>query len=142
MNTDQIDRVNLDDLKKATEGEASIGRIKYRKQVNNFISGKRKEIAKGEIVRKENAHAEGLEEKDKNEDFGFSCLHYSVSEAAGKLKVKILNKKGKSTTVRVKTVDAEAIGGKAYYEFNEDLNFADGEKYKFVEIGIVDDDEW
>ena len=59
------------------------------------MTGKRRELAKGEVFRQENAHAEGLDEKDRNPDFGFACLHYSVSESAGSLKVKILNKSGK-----------------------------------------------
>ena len=31
MNTDKIDQVSLDDLKKIVEGEGMISRIKYRK---------------------------------------------------------------------------------------------------------------
>lgn len=46
MNTDQIDKVSLDDLKKIVEGESMISRIKYRKQVNNMMTGKRPVIAK------------------------------------------------------------------------------------------------
>lgn len=58
------------------------------------MAGKRKVVEKYEVLKIEHAHAENLEEKDKNEDFGFNCLHYSVSEASGHLKVAILNKKG------------------------------------------------
>ena len=44
MHTDQIDRINIEDLKKVTEGDALLSRIKYRKQVGNYVHGKRKEI--------------------------------------------------------------------------------------------------
>jgi len=85
--TDQIERVDLDKLKNDVEGEGMIARMKYRRQVQNAFSGKRPAIAKGEVLRQEHEHAEFLETKNKNPDFGFSCLHYSVSEASGSLKI-------------------------------------------------------
>lgn len=92
MKTDNIEKVNFDELKKAIEGDPLISRIKYRKEVGNFVNGKKREIAKGEIMKQEHAHAENLDSTDKNDSFGFECLHYSVSEASGSLKIKILNK--------------------------------------------------
>lgn len=50
-----------------------------------MMNGKRQVIAKGEIIKREHAHAEHLDEKVKNENFGFKCLHYSVSEASGNI---------------------------------------------------------
>lgn len=41
MNTTEIDKVSLDELKKVVEGDAMISRIKYRKQVNQSLTGKR-----------------------------------------------------------------------------------------------------
>ena len=83
MKTDQIDKVSLEELKKIVEGEGMISRIKYRKQVNNFMTGKRPVIAKYEKMKLEHAHADQLDEHVKNESFGFQCLHYSVSESSG-----------------------------------------------------------
>ena len=48
-----------------------ISRIKYRKQVNNFMTGKRPVIAKYEKMKLEHAHADQLDEHVKNENFGF-----------------------------------------------------------------------
>ena len=62
MNTDQIDKVSLDELKKIVEGEGMISRIKYRKQVGNFMTGKRPVIAKYEKMKLEHAHADQLDE--------------------------------------------------------------------------------
>jgi hypothetical protein len=62
-----------------------IGRIKYRKAVGNLMHGKRPAVAKGEIMKQEHAHADLLDEKVKNPNFGFKCLHYSVSEASGSI---------------------------------------------------------
>lgn len=70
-----------------------LGRIKYRKQVGASMNGKRPPIAKGEILKDELMSADHFDESEKNENFGFQCLHYSVSEASGFIKVKFTNKK-------------------------------------------------
>jgi hypothetical protein len=80
-------------LKKAVEGDQMISRIKYRKQVGKMLSGARAAIAKGQIMKEEHAHAKNIAESEKNPNFGFTCLHYSVSEASGHLKIEINNKK-------------------------------------------------
>jgi len=142
MKTDAIDKVNLEDLKKAVEGDQMISRIKYRKQVGKMLSGARQVIAKGEIIKQEHAHAKNIDEKEKNEFFGFTCLHYSVSEASGSLKIEINNKKGIACQVRVLTQDAEAIAGDDYEKVDEILDFKDKEKTKYIEVIINDDDNW
>ena len=68
-------------------------RIKYRHQIGNAITGKKPVVTKGEVIKLEHLQASQLEEKDKNPNFGFKCLHYSVSEGSGKIRVFILNKK-------------------------------------------------
>jgi len=77
--------------------------MKYRRQVQNAFTGKRPAIAKGEILKQEHEHADFIDDKFKNDDYGFNCLHYSVSEASKSLKVMILNKKGTAGSVRVCT---------------------------------------
>ena len=92
------------------------------------MAGKRKVIEKGEVMKQEHAHAEHIDEKEKHETFGFSCLHYSVSEASGSLRIVILNKKGSPGRVRVTTIDAEAIAGDDYEKVDTTLEFKQGEK--------------
>jgi len=142
MKTDQIDKVDIDELKKQIEGEGMLSRMKYRRQVQNAFTGKRPAIAKGEVMKQEHEHAEFLEEKFKNQDYGFNCLHYSVSEASGSLKVMVVNKKGTAGSVRVVTQDAEAKAGEDYEKVDTILTFGPGEKQKFVEVVIKDDDDW
>ena len=86
--------------------------------------------------------ASSLQEKDKNPYFGFRCLHYSVSEASGKIRVIIDNKKNTAGTVIVKTIDHDAIAGEDYEAIDEALNFKQGEKSKYVDIIINDDEGW
>jgi len=49
-------------------------------------------IAKGEMFKRENAMAEHIDASEKNPEYGFNCLHYSVSEANGEIKIMVLNK--------------------------------------------------
>jgi len=132
----------MDELKRQVEGEGLLARTKYRRQVQNAFSGKRPAIAKGEVMKQEHEHADFLDDRFKNENFGFNCLHYSVSEASGSLKVMVLNKKGYSGSVRIVTQDAEAKAGEDYEKVDTILSFNDGEKFKFVEVVIKDDDDW
>jgi len=124
MKTDDIKQIQLEDLKKEINGENMIKRIQYRKQIG--LSGKRPVIAKGEIMKKEHAHAEGIDEKEKHPDFGFKCLHYSVSEASKTISVSINNKKNVACKVRAKTIDAEAKAGEDYDAYDEIVEFTDG----------------
>ena len=41
QNTDQIDKVDMANLKKAVEGDSLIKRIKYKRQVGSMMVGKR-----------------------------------------------------------------------------------------------------
>lgn len=58
-----------------------------------MLLGNKPVIAKGEFFKSENKLASSIETIHKNPDFGFECLHYSVSESSESLKVTILNKK-------------------------------------------------
>jgi len=140
--TDNIEKVKFEEFKKQIEGESLVGRIKYRKAVGNLLTGKRPVVAKGEILRQEHAHAELLDEKVKNPNFGFKCLHYSVSEASGSIQIHVINKKGQAGKVRVCTIDAEAKAGDDYEEVKETLEFKQGETTKFITVKIRDDDNW
>lgn len=42
MNTDEIDRIELKDLKEAVEGKSMLSRVQYRKQVG--LGGKKQEV--------------------------------------------------------------------------------------------------
>ena len=119
-----------------------LSRIKYRKQVGNAMTGKRPVIEKGEIFKAEHALAENLDEKSKNADFGFKCLHYSVSESSGSLRVIVVNKRKAAARVRVRTIDAEAVAGEDYGKVDEVLTFKQGEAQQSIDVKIFDDDSW
>jgi hypothetical protein len=77
----------------------------------------------------------------KNPDYGFKCLHYSVSEASGSIKIIVQKKTKGPGEVRVKTVDAEAKAGEDYDAVDQILKF-NGQEQQFVEVNIHDDENW
>lgn len=138
--TTRISEVDKAKLKQKLEGPALIERIVHRKAV--AMSKPKEAIAKYEVIRRENRSASNLADHQCNANFGFSCLHYSVSEACGSIKIKILNKTKKPGKVRVRTVDGDAEAGKDYDAIDQVLAFTNGQKEGEVMIGIKDDDNW
>jgi len=124
MKTDQIDKVQLADLKTAIEGEGLIKRIQYRKQVG--IQQKKQVVAKGEIYKAEHVSADALDETEKHPRFGFRCLHYSVSESSGTIIIHVINKQKTQGSVRVATIDKEAKAGEDYEKVDTILQFSSG----------------
>lgn len=122
--TTKVSEVGLEALKAKLEGPALIERISHRKMV--AVNYKKEAIAKYQVVRRENKSAAALQDHDKNATFGFSCLHYSVSEAAGALKIKILNKTKQAGVVHVRTVDGDAKAGDDYTAIDEKISFKSG----------------
>ena len=114
VQTDNIETIDLEKLKSKMQGEALCGRIKYRKQVG--MVGKQKPISKGQVIKTELKSADDILDKHKNDNFGFQCLHYSVSEASGSICIQVLNKSRKQCSVLVKTVDDQAKAGEDYQE--------------------------
>lgn len=78
----------------------------------------------------------------KNENFGFACLHYSVSEASKSIKINVINKKKIAGSVRVRTIDQEAYAGQDFELVDTVLNFKQGEHISFITVIINDDDNW
>lgn len=56
---------------------------------------------------------------DPHPKFGFTCLHYSVSEASGSIKINIRNKDKEPGSIRVCTIDQEAKSGDDYIGIDE-----------------------
>lgn len=69
-------------------------------------------------------------------------MHYSISEASGHLRVVVENKKGVAGKVNIKTEDAEAKSGHDYVHIDKNIEFKNGESTNFVDIQIIDDDNW
>jgi hypothetical protein len=140
FNTTEVKNIDIDDLRSKLDGPALIERINYRKAV--AINYKKEAISKGAILRRENKSADLLQDHQKNPKFGFSCLHYSVSEAAGTLRIKIINKTKKAGQVRVRTKDGDAEAEDDYMPIDELVQFKSGQAEAEVKVQIIDDDSW
>ena len=99
--TDDIEAIKKEQIDALTKGNALIPRLNYRKGAGGL---RKMEISKGQKYEKQELSAENLGAEYKNSDFGFQCLHYSVSEAKGKMQIPILNKSRNECRVRVKTL--------------------------------------
>ena len=53
-----------------------------------------------------------------------------------------MNKLENAGIVKVKTIDAEANAGQDYQAINQNITFASGEKFKYIDVVIYDDEEW
>ena len=138
--TTKVSEVNKDDLKAKLDGPAFIERIGYRQKV--AVSYKKEAIAKGQVMRRENKSASLLKDHQKNPNFGFSCLHYSVSEAAGALRIKILNKTKQAGSIGVRTLDGDALADEDYTAIDEKVDFRSGQGEAEVSVKIIDDEGW
>jgi solute carrier family 8 (sodium/calcium exchanger) len=137
--TTKVQDINEAELKNKLEGTKLIERIGYRRKTG-FLN-KKEIVPKGAVIRRENRMATTLEEKDRNPNFGFTCLHHSVSEGARYVRIKI-EKKGNVDKVGVRTKDGDAISGKDYGLLNEIMEFKQGKKVAEVQITIFDDEQW
>jgi solute carrier family 8 (sodium/calcium exchanger) len=81
---------------------------------------------------------------DKPGTFSFEKSSYSVSEASGKLRVKIVRSQGSDGEVQVKvtTVDGSAKSGADYVKYEEVLTFKDMQGAQEFEIELVEDDAY
>ena len=69
-------------------------------------------------------------------------MHYSVSEAAGALRIKILNHTKRAGVVHVRTVDGDANADQDYKPIDEPLTFKNGQAEGEVKVEIIDDEGW
>ena len=138
--TTKVSEVNKDELKMKLDGPALIERITHRKAV--AVSYRKDAIAKYQVFRRENKGADTIQDHLKNTHFGFSCLHYSVSEAAGTLKINVLNKAKTAGELHVRTVDGDAKANDDYIPINEKIVFKSGQAEAEVRVKIIDDEGW
>jgi hypothetical protein len=119
-----------------------VGRIQYRKQFGDALAG-RKDIVviKGMKHQQEEVLAIDKHElHELNPNIGFKCLHYSVTESAGKLKVIIAKKKDEQMTVGVRTKDDTALEGEDYRKVDKVITILAGQMESIIEVEIIDDD--
>lgn len=88
--TTSVRDIELSEMKKVLEGEPLMKRTIYRKM--NAVAQARPAIQKGEKYRKEHVMAANYDKSQRNLQWGFKCLHLSVSEANQFATVTVENK--------------------------------------------------
>lgn len=131
----QTKEMNIDALARKLKTKPIQERLHYTRGVGATLSG-RKPIYNQ--IKNQNLKRAMTERY--NEDFGFNTLKYAIKEDKGPLMVKVLNKKKVAGRVGVRTVEGTATEGLDYERVNKYLDFADGEEFQSISIGIVDDD--
>lgn len=140
---DDIGQLNPEDVKDALQPRSVIDRVKYKRIVANQLSGRKPFIVvKGMKKQVENQLAESLKKTELNPHVGFKCLHYSVTEGAGQLKVLIYKKTNYALEIGIRTRDGTATAPDDYHSIDQVLVFGQTEHEKEVSIDIVDDNEW
>ena len=146
---DKIEDIKPEDIEKLLKPQSVVNeRLKYRKIIGNMISGRKKvTVAKGEKNIEELKTAKDeFEKHELNPKVGFRWLHYSVTESAGCLTVKILKKDINGTvSFGVRTIDGTANAGVDdepgdYESIDVNKTLIDGEIETTVRVKIVDDE--
>lgn len=88
--TTSVRDIELSEMKNVLEGEPLMKRTIYRKM--NAVAQARPAIKKGEKYRKEHVMAANYDKSQRNLQWGFKCLHLSVSEANNVAVVVVENK--------------------------------------------------
>ena len=138
--TSTVENIDLAELKAVLEGEPLMQRTKYRKMV--AIGKSKPIIKKGEKYRQEHNLASDYDKAVKHPDYGFTCLHMSVSESIGNAKVTIINKNKHAGSIGVRTKDDTAVAGDDYHKVDKEIKFKHGDKDDSIQIAIVDDNGW
>ena len=120
--TDDILSVKYDDLKRVIEGEPVLNRVKYRFELSQKIISKRDIFNQNEF----NQFNSEKESKQFNRDYGFRHLNYSILESELVCEITVLNKKGTSGYVRIKTRDGTAKKGIDYLKVDKTIKFGKG----------------
>ena len=78
-----------------------------------------------------------------NHTIGFKCLHYSVTESSGEVKVTIVKKKANSEIhFALRTRDGSAVAGREYEAIQESCIMNEKEQEKQISIKIFDNNDW
>lgn len=106
LQTDNLLKVDMQSMSSVLEPEALFERFAYRR-AHHLGGGKEFLAMKGQKFQMENELTTPV--KKENSICGFKCLHYSVTESAGTVKVTLMKKnQAKGITIGVRTVEDSA----------------------------------
>lgn len=88
-------------------------------------------------------HVTTFSKKNLNENVGFKCLHYSVTEASGHVELTVVKKQKRAKIkVGVRTINDTARPDTDYKAIDIVLNMDEDTNEKIVKVPIIDNDDW
>jgi len=120
--------------------DSLLERFAYRRQAGTL--GANKEFIKLKGTKGQIDHDDNSKVDVENDEIGFKCLHYSVTESNGNVEITIIKKVAKDLTYGFRTVADSAIAPKDYTHCDEQFTMSRKETELKIFIPIVDDEEW
>ena len=142
LGVDSLGDCEITELLKVLQPDSLLERFAYRKAAG---MGHNKEFIKikGSRGQIENKEADSSKVQNPNEQVGFKCLHYSVTESSGTVELTIVKKQPNSElTFGYRTIADTATAPKDYTHCDEVITIKKREQEKKIYIPVVDDDEW
>jgi len=95
LGVDDLQEMDLAELNRVFEADSEIQQIRYKRAFGRVLGAKRDfVIMKGQVGQNEHV-LENQHQLIMNEEIGFKCLHYSVSESSEKISISVENKTNK-----------------------------------------------
>jgi len=138
LETEDLTQFNLEDFHQILQHDSLLERFAYRKQTGMV---NRKDFIKLKGTKGQLAHDEAKAEIG-NDQIGFKCLHYSVTESNGHVEITIVKKLQSDLSVGVRTVADSATYPKDYTHFDEIIPFRKRDTEQKISVQIIDDAEW
>ena len=140
LETTELNSITIDTLSTLLQPESLFERFAYRK--SHALGGSTEFLSlKGQKFQVENAPINPIQ--DQNPNIAFKCMHYSVTESAGTVKVTI-EKKAENMEMKfgVRTQEGTAKYGRDFDGIDQIITMKMSENEATVDIRIHDDDEW
>jgi solute carrier family 8 (sodium/calcium exchanger) len=139
LGTDNLAKVSAKELHAPLQPASLLERFAARKA--NNLGGHKDFLAlqgmKGQIE-----NAVGKVEQE-NEDLGFKCLHYSVTESSGHVELTVVKKVlNADLTFGVRTIDATAQAPRDYTPYEEIHTMRKRDTELKIPIQIIDNTDW
>ena len=140
LQTRNLTVCSVEELNQVLQPESLFEKFAYRKAHN--LAGSKEFLAmKGQKFQVENQPTKPILRE--NKVIGFKCMHYSVTESAGTVKLTIIRKTPDiEITFGVRTREDSAKVGKDYDGIDNVITMKGKDTEREVEIKIHDDDEW
>ena len=139
LDVEDLREVELDELRNVLKPDSLLERFAYRKQTGMT---NRREFIKLKGSKGQVEHDQTQNVHYQNDQVGFKCLHYSVTESNGFVEITIIKKVQFDLNVGVRTVADSAVPPKDYEHMQEIVQFKKKDTEQKIRVNIVDDEEW